>query len=91
MKAIQTAMKLEQVRLTMMRLMGDRYEQNVKPWKEILSQLAAAWECGPLEAIVRISEDMDRKGRDIGESPLLFAAAAELCGEERRNGTAGVE
>lgn len=73
-EAVRIARMLEDARDTARRIFRSDYEARVKPWRETVTKLAAAWGCRPVEVAPRL----EREGAMPANPLLLFAAIVEL-------------
>ena len=73
-EAVRIARMLEDARDAARRLFGEDYEARVRPWRETVTKLAAAWGCRPVEVAPRL----EREGAMPANPLLLFAAIVEL-------------
>jgi len=69
----ETAARIEDVRLTMRRLYGDRWPDVSAPYREILEgAMRGSGETNVLRAVLPLAQELDRRGH----SPLVLLATA---------------
>lgn len=77
-RAHELAGRLREARDTARRLLGDRYEENVEPWRELAAALAREWKCSVLE----VPHRLDQVGELPSQPLLLFAAITDVCSRQ---------
>lgn len=76
---VEIARKLEEARATARAIAGPRYEEQLKPWRELVLNLSSQWKCRPIEVPPRLERDCA-----MPANPLwLLAAVVELIEEQR--------
>ena len=69
----ETAARIEDVRMTMRRLYGDRWPEVSAPYREILEgAMRGSGDTNVLRAVLPLAQELDRRGH----SPLVLLATA---------------
>jgi len=78
--AIQIAAWLYDARDCLKYLLGSRYEENIKPYKEELQKLASVKNCKPMEAALHMMKDVEVVVTDLPDQALIknYIAAATV-------------
>lgn len=74
---LKTAAKMVELRDTMKRLYGTKWEEASAPYREILSGvMARTGDTNPLSAVLPLAKDLSSKGHN---PKLLLAVAVDMC------------
>ena len=75
--AVTTTARLYETRDAMRLLFGDKYAAYIKPVITQLNELAQTWQCSLLDAMMRASKEMSKRGAGGVELALVIAAYVE--------------
>jgi hypothetical protein len=81
-KAIEVSQKLEKARKSIKFLFGDDYEKKIKPWKELIKNVAKKYKISNMQASIKLCGQRGDAMFEDGMTQLVILSASCDLAEE---------